>query len=72
MMTTEDAIKATLKTKFGERAYYGNDSSINWRELFINPIYKLYEEYGSVDEFREEIVAGNLRAANIVARIYRG
>lgn len=33
--------------------------------------YALYEEYGSVDDFREEVNAGNLKAANVVARIYR-
>lgn len=83
MMTMEDAIREKLKEKFGASAYYGkkslvaaaqdavNDSSINWDELFTNQTYALYEEYGSVDDFREEVNAGNLKAANIVARIYR-
>ena len=48
-----------------------NDSSINWDELFTNQAYALYEEYGSVDDFREEVNAGDLKAKNIVARIYR-
>lgn len=81
MMTMEDAIREKLKEKFGASAYYGkkslvaaaqdavNDSSINWDELFTNQTYALYEEYGSVDDFREEVNAGNLKAANVVARI---
>lgn len=83
MMTMEDAIREKLKEKFGASAYYGkkslvaaaqdavNDSSINWDELFTNQTYALYEEYGSVDDFREEVNAGNLKAANVIARIYR-
>lgn len=70
MMTMEDAIREKLKEKFGASAYYGkkslvaaaqdavNDSSINWDELFTNQTYALYEEYGSVDDFREEVNAG--------------
>lgn len=83
MMTMEDAIREKLKEKFGTNAYYGknsliaaardavNDKSINWNELFMNQTYALYEEYGSVDEFRDEVVNGSLKAANVVARIYR-
>lgn len=83
MMTMEDAIRQKLTEKFGASAYYGkksliaaardavNDSSINWDDLFSNQSYALFEEYGSVDDFREEVNAGNLKAANIVARIYR-
>lgn len=83
MMTMEDAIRKKLKEKYGQSAYYGknsliaaaqeavNDSSINWEELFVNPAYGLFEEYGSVDEFRDEVLNGSLKAANVVARIYR-
>lgn len=83
MMTMEDAIREKLKEKFGASAYYGknsliaaaqkavNDSSINWEEIFVNPVYSLYEEYGSVEEFRDEVINGILKAANTVARIYR-
>ena len=83
MMTMENAIREKLKEKFDASAYYGkrslvaaaqdavNDSSINWEDLFTNQTYALYEEYGSVDDFREEVNAGNLNAANVVARIYR-
>lgn len=83
MMTMEDAIREKLKEKFGASAYYGknsliaaaqeavNDSSINWEEIFTNPTYSLYEEYGSVGEFRNDVINGILKAANTVARIYR-
>lgn len=83
MMTMEDAIREKLKEKFGAAAYYGknsliaaaqkavNDSSINWEEIFVNPVYSLYEEYGSVEEFRNDVINGILKAANTVARIYR-
>ena len=83
MMTMENAIREKLKEKFGDSAYYGKkslisaavdavkDSSINWEDLFENPTYALYEDYTSLDEFREEVSAGNLKAANVVARIFR-
>lgn len=83
MMTMEDAIREKLTEKFGASAYYGknsliaaardavNDSSINWNELFTNQTYALFEEYGSVEEFRNEVINGSLKASNIVARIYR-
>lgn len=83
MMTMEDAIRKKLKEKYGTSAYYGknslvaaardavNDSSVNWNDIFENPAYALFEEYESVDDFRNEVNEGDLRAANIVARIYR-
>lgn len=83
MMTMEDAIREKLKEKYGDSAYYGrnsliaaarnavNDSSINWEELFMNPSYALFEEYGSVEQFKDEVANGSLKAANVVARIYR-
>ena len=83
MMTMEDAIREKLKEKYGSAAYYGknsliaaaqdavNDSSVNWGDLFTNPTYGLFEEYGSVEEFHDDVSSGSLKAANIVARIYR-
>ncbi len=83
MMTMEDAIREKLKEKYGSAAYYGknsliaaardavNDSSVNWDDLFANPAYGIYEEYGSVEEFRDDVINGSLKAANMVARIYR-
>ena len=83
LMTMEDSIRVSLKAKFGDKAYYGkksliaaakeavNDSSVNWTELFKNPGYALNDKYNSIDEFRADVLAGGLKAANIVARIYR-
>lgn len=83
MMTMEHAIRKKLKEKYGEKAYFGKnslivaardaveDSDINWDELFSNPTYALSEEYNSFGEFHDEVLNGNLKAANIVARIYR-
>ena len=83
MMTMEDAIRTKLKEKYGDSAYYGKkslvaaaqekvkDASINWDELFQNQTYALFEEYGSVAQFREDVLAGSLKAAGIVARIFR-
>ena len=67
--TIEEWIDAVSYTHLAQDAV--NDSSINWDELFTNQTYALYEEYGSVDDFREEVNAGNLKAANVIARIYR-
>ena len=83
MMTMEDAIREKLKEKFGASAYYGKkslvaaaqekvkDSSFNWDEIFMNQSYSLFEEYGSADQFREDVLAGNVKAAGVVARICR-
>ena len=83
LMAMEVAIRDGLKAKFGKIAYYGrnslitaaqdavNDTSINWDELFKSPLYGLYEDYDSVDAFRNEVADGNLHAINYVAKIYR-
>ena len=83
MMTMEDAIREKLKEKYGAAAYYGKkslvaaaqekvkDTSFNWDEIFMNQTYALFEEYGSVDQFREDVMAGSVKAASIVARICR-
>ena len=83
MMTMEDAIRDKLKEKFGASAKYGKqslvaaaqekvkDTSYNWDEIFMNQTYALYEEYGSADQFREDVLAGSLKAAGVVARICR-
>lgn len=83
MMTMENAIREKLKEKYGMNAYYGkksliaaaqdavNDSSINWDDLFDNPTYGLYEDYASLEELRDEVNNGNLKASNVVARIYQ-
>lgn len=83
MMTMELAIRESLKKKFGDNAYYGkksltsaakdavNNSAINWAEIFEHSHYSLDEDYASLEEFKEDVVSGSLKACNIVARIYR-
>lgn len=83
MMTMEDAIRKQLKEKFGAAAYYGetsliaaaknavNDSSINWNDFFTNQTYKLFQDYGSVEQFCDDVRNGSLKASNVVARIFR-
>lgn len=83
MMTMELAIRASLKAKFGDKAYYGkkslisaakdavNNSSINWSDIFENSPYSLNDDYASLEDFKEEVASGNLKACNLVARIFR-
>ncbi len=83
MMTIESAVREKLKAKYGTKAYYGrnsligaaqdaiNDNSINWEGIFENPLYGLYEAYDSFSEFKYNVLNGNLKEANIVARIFR-
>lgn len=83
MMAMEISIREQLKKKFGDNAYYGknsltaaakqavNDSAINWNDIFENSSYDLNDTYASMDDFREEVEGGNLKACNLVARIYR-
>lgn len=82
MMTMESAIREKLQEKFGASAYYGKtsliaaaqkavqDNSYNWEEIFMNPAYKLDEEYGSFDQFKEDVLAANLEASGKVAKIF--
>lgn len=82
MMTMESAIREKLDEKFGASAYYGktsliasaqeavNDNSYNWEEIFANQSYGLFEEYGSFEQFKEDVMSGNLAAAGKVAKIF--
>jgi Txe/YoeB family toxin of Txe-Axe toxin-antitoxin module len=81
MMEMEMAIRQKLKTKFGENAYYGrksliacvqeliNDESINWENIFNDPVYSLWEDYTSFSEFRGYIMENDLKATETVAKI---
>lgn len=82
LMAMENAVRERLKEKFGDSAYYGktslvsqakdivNDLSYNWSGIFANyPEY--FEKYGSVEDFRRDVNAGDLNAVDVVARICR-
>ena len=82
MMTMENAIREKLAEKYGKSAYFGkesliasaqeavNDAAINWEEIFSNPTYGLFEEYGSFDQFKEDVMSASLDAAGKVAKIF--
>lgn len=81
MMEMEMAIRQKLKSKFGEHVYYGrksliasvqeliNDASINWENIFYDPVYGLFEDHASFSEFREEVMENHLKAIQAVAKI---
>lgn len=83
IMAMEAAIREKLTEKFGDKAYYGRnslisaardavrDESINWQHIFNDVEYRLYEEYDSFDEFRNEIMRGSSRAAKAITKIFR-
>lgn len=83
MMAVELAIREKLKEEFGDSAYYGKNSliaaaqeainkqSINWQEIFDNSPIGICDDYESLDDFRSHVEAGNLKACNIVAKIFR-
>lgn len=83
MMAVELAIREKLKEEFGDKAYYGkksltagakeavNKTSINWQDIFDNSPLGLCDDYESLDAFKAEVEAGNLKACNLVAKIFR-
>lgn len=83
MMAVELAVREKLKEEFGDNAYYGkksltfgakeaiNNTSINWIDIFNNSPLGLYDDYESLDAFKAEVEAGNLKACNLVAKIFR-
>ncbi|MCQ2736546.1 MAG: DUF6079 family protein, partial [bacterium] len=82
MMSMEQSIREKLAEKYGDKAYYGksslikaakeavNDSSINWEAIYEDPAYCLYDDYGNVKEFKDDVLSGNIHAAGIVSKIY--
>ena len=82
MMEMEMSIRQALQDRFGEDAYYGrnslieeakriiNDEDINWASLFNSPVYRL-GDYGTLEDFKAEVMGGDRDACNIVARICR-
>ena len=81
MMEMEVIIKANLKEKFGEKAYYGssslidaakeaiNNNIINWGYVFDSPLYGLSDEYVALDDFRNSVMNGDRDAINKVKKI---
>lgn len=82
LMAMELAIRERLEEEFGTKAKYGskslvcsaqkavNDSSYNWNNLFEDSSEALYEEYESLEDFREKVNEGDLKACMQVSRIF--
>ena len=72
-----------MPKRYGDKAYYGrksliavvqevlNDTSINWQNIFTDPVYGLSEEYASFDEFYDDVMTSKLDACNTAAKICR-
>lgn len=83
LMKMEVDIRNTLEEKLGDKAYYGrkslvaaaqnaiNDPAVNWEGIFLDHAYGLYENYGSVEDFRNSVRAGEIKAVQIVVSIYQ-
>lgn len=83
MMEMEAAICEKLRQKYGEKAYYGssslvrsvkdklNDRSINWEHVFHDQEFGLFEEFGSLEELKSEIMGNDLKATDRVAMIIK-
>lgn len=83
MMSVELAVRERLKEEFGDKAYYGKKSlttaakeavhntSINWKDIYENSPLGLYDDYASFEDFCSEVEVGNLKACNLVAKIFR-
>lgn len=68
MIEMEVIIKAKLKEKFGDNAYYGtsslidaakeaiSDDFINWKLAFDNPLYGLSDKYDALENFRNAVM----------------
>lgn len=81
MMEMEMAIREKLRHKYSDKAYYGNkslvasvkdiinDNSINWENVFLDPVFGLSDEYASFDELRSEIMENDLIATDMIAKI---
>lgn len=81
IMEAEVAIRQQLKEKFGEKAYLGKrstldavkerlqDESINWENVFQDPMYGLAEDYATLADLQEKIQNNDTVAANRVAGV---
>lgn len=81
MMEMELGIRKALELRFGADAYYGktslvseaqrfvSDDSYNWERIFDDEPYFSY--YDDFDEFKQDVVNGDLKACSIVSEICR-
>lgn len=81
LMEAEKAVRDALREKFGDKADYGESSLQDAVQKQINsPIHNwdyilettvLGDDYGSIDELREKIEAGDLQALQRTAAVIR-
>ena len=83
MMEMEMSIRKALEQKFGDKAYYGRqslvneaqrivtDSAYNWTAIFSEPSYRLEDDYNDFDQFSQDVLDGDIKACNTVAKICR-
>mgnify|MGYP002624189550 CR=1 FL=1 len=81
LLEMEKAISDALREKFGDAAYLGsgslmsavnaklNDPSINWDYLLETTV--LSDDYGTVDELRQKVAAGDMTAMQTTAMVIR-
>ena len=85
LLETEMAIRARLKSKFGDNAYYGiksllstaqkatEDTSYNWQSIFENSV--LSDEYTTFEEVKNGLKNGSeseqLKICGQISRIFR-
>jgi hypothetical protein len=83
MMEMEISIRKALKERFGESAHYGrnslvdeakrivSDKAYNWDAIFEEPSYRIDDDYDSLNSFRNDVLEGDIKACNTVAKICR-
>jgi len=83
MMEMEISIRKALKERFGESADYGRNSLVdeakrivsdrayNWDAIFEEPSYRLEDDYNNFNFFKNDVLEGNIKACNTVAKICR-
>lgn len=83
MMSMELSIVDALKKKYGDQAYLGRkslvtaaknavaDKSYNWQDLYDNSTVGIKDTYEDLDDFIENVNAGNLKACNMVSKLFR-
>ncbi len=81
MMEMELGIRKALSEKFGDKAYYGktslvsesqrivSDNKYNWEAIFNEAPYFSY--YDDFEEFKQDVLNGNLNACSIVSEVCR-
>lgn len=83
MMEMEMEIRKALKDKFQDQAYYGKtslvneaqrivaDNRYNWEAIFSDSHFLKKSYYDDFEEFRQDVLSGDLKACSLVADICR-